>query len=164
MSRMILNTIRLIFAMFSTKVLQCQRLDCVRNVRPQDTIVGTRLPPVIQTQLKARFSHFVTLDVTPLKNASRACALHIVEASLEKSCAHENTKMRFYERGSCDIEFGIFTVERTEKENQFSVVLSTEKNNTLNFFQSYQLQCLIFSSIPLALIFTIKANQHCQYT
>ena len=98
---------------------------------------------MIQTQLKARFSHFVTLDVTPLKNASRACALHIVEASLEKSCAHENTKMRFYERGSCDIEFGIFTVERTEKENQFSVVLSTEKNNTLNFFQSYQLQCLI---------------------
>ena len=120
---------------------------------------------MIQTQLKARFSHFLTLDVSPLKNASRACALHIVvEASLEKSCAHENTKMRFYERGSCDIEFGIFTVERTEKENQFSVVLSTEKNNTLNYFQSCKLQCLIFSSIPLALIFTIKANQHCQYT
>ena len=90
---------------------------------------------MIQTQLKARFSHFLTLDVTPLKSASRACALHIVEASLEKSCAHENTKMRFYERGSCDIEFGIFTVERTEKENQFSVVLSTEKIIHLTFFR-----------------------------
>ena len=66
------------------------------------------------------------------------------------------------DRATLNSEFSLLNAQR--KKINFRSQLSTEKNNTLNYFQSYQLQCLIFSSIPLALIFTIKANQHCQYT